>query len=79
LILDPNHGKQTIAWYYPIAVRPRADTKEQHMFVPSINVDFDKLRGEEEVPEQTPVRKARATPKSRAAAKPVRGDSAKKD
>jgi len=49
------------------------------MFVPSINVDFDKLRGEEEVPEQPPVRKARATPKSRAAAKPVRGDSAKKD
>ncbi len=43
------------------------------MFAPSIKVDFDKLRGEEETEEQPVVRKARATPKSRSAA-PKRAD-----
>jgi hypothetical protein len=50
------------------------------MFAPSINVDFNKLRGEEEVEEQPVVRKAKATPKSRAAGtKPAADKTAKAD
>ena len=53
---------------------------ENHMFAPVIKVDFDKLRGEETAEEQPPVRKAKASPKSRAAAaKPASDISAKKD
>lgn len=36
------------------------------MFAPSINVDFEKLRGEEEPEEKPAPRKAKATPKSKA-------------
>ena len=48
------------------------------MFAPSIKVDFDKLRGEEEPEEQPVVRKAKAVPKSRAAITKRTDDSNKK-
>ena len=73
-------GQPPYATFATIRAVPPRGEGGKHMFAPVIKVDFDKLRGEEDAGEQPPVRKAKASPKSRAAAaKPAADNSAKKD